>query len=276
VPGGTFFRSYDGLTDYGTQYGESYPATVSPFTLDVYEVTVARFRNFVNAYDSWSKPAVGSGRNPNDPDDTGWASSWDQNLQTNAAALKTQLACSMAGYSGTWTDQPGANETLPITCLDWFTAYAFCVWDGARLPTEAEWNFAASGGSEQRVYPWSSPPTDQTITSDDAVYNADAAMPVGSKSAGMGKWGHLDLAGNADEWVRDWFADPYPTQSCVDCATLSASSWTVERGGTYFYDPDSVSASYRDYATPTPNYVQPWTGVRCARSTANLDAGSSD
>jgi formylglycine-generating enzyme required for sulfatase activity len=246
-----------------------YPATVSPFTLDVYEVTVARFRNFVSAYDSWGKPAAGSGRNPNDPDDTGWVSTWNQNLQVNAAGLKTQLACSMAGYAGTWTDTVGANETLPITCLDWFTAFAFCIWDGARLPTEAEWNFAAAGGGEQRVYPWSSPPQNQTVSSDDAVFGVAAPLPVGSKIAGLGKWGHSDLAGNAEEWVRDWWTDPYPSQTCVDCVTLTTAQWAAERGGSFISNADSVSASFRDYGTAAPSYLQPWTGVRCARSIAN-------
>jgi formylglycine-generating enzyme required for sulfatase activity len=54
------------------------------------------------------------------------------------AALKCQMVPS-------WTDTAGANEALPMNCLTWYAAFAFCVWDGGFLPTEAEWNYAATG-----------------------------------------------------------------------------------------------------------------------------------
>jgi formylglycine-generating enzyme len=268
VPGGTFYRSYDGVTDNGTAYGMDYPATVSPFGLDVFEVTVSRFRNFVAAYPNLDKPAAGSGRNPNDPNDTGWDSTWNVDLQAKTSDLETELACSLSSYVGTWTQSAGANELLPITCVDWYTAFAFCVWDGGRLPTEAEWNFAAAGGSEQRVYPWSSTGS-KAIDSTDAVYHVSAALPVGSATAGAGKWGQLDLAGNAAEWVRDWFLDPYPAPPCVNCASLMPTAYTVLRGGNYLFNMDEVSASYRDESDPTADGISPLSGFRCARSAPN-------
>lgn len=77
----------------------------------------------------------------------------------------------------TWTDAPGANEHLPINDVSWFVAFAFCAWDGGRLPTYAELSFAAAGGSEQRVYPWSVPPTDSTITRTRAAYECGYQPP---------------------------------------------------------------------------------------------------
>src|SRR5580704_6839465 len=55
----------------------------------------------------------------------------------------------------TWTETAGSSENLPITEAHWYAAYAFCIWDGGFLPSEAEWNYAAAGGSDQRAYPWS-------------------------------------------------------------------------------------------------------------------------
>jgi formylglycine-generating enzyme len=272
VPGGTFYRSYDGLTDNGTAYGMNYPATVSPFELDVFEVTVSRFRSFVAAYGNWDRPAPGSGGNPNDQSDMGWDATWTAKLPVTVTDLETELTCSFSSYVGTWTDTAASNELLPITCVDWYTAFAFCVWDGGRLPTEAEWNFAAAGGSEQRVYPWSSPPGNETIGSTDAVYGVAAPLPVGSTTAGVGKWGQFDLSGNAEEWVRDWFVDPYLAPPCVNCASLAPTAYTVLRGGNYIYDADEVSASLRDESDPSAVGITPFWGVRCARGAAVLAA----
>jgi len=62
------------------------------------------------------------------------------------------------------------NPDVPMNCVDWYVAFAFCAWDGSRLPTEAEWNFAASGGTAQRIYPWSTAPG-PVIDSTFAWYN---------------------------------------------------------------------------------------------------------
>ncbi len=170
VPGGTFDRSYDGV-DFKDP---NYPATVDDFYLDKYEITVGRFRAFVNAgMGTQAKPpAAGVGAHPG-INDSGWDSTWNANLVANTAALTTALKCS-ANYQ-TWTDAAGSNESKPANCLDWYTAFAFCAWDGGRLPTEAEWNYAASGGSEQRYYPWSKPATSVTIDASYAVYAGTAA-----------------------------------------------------------------------------------------------------
>ena len=121
----------------------------------------------------------------------------------------------------TWTDTPGNNEALPMVYVTWFEAFAFCAWDGGRLATEAEWNYAAAGGDEQRLYPWGAAEADATR----AVYGcirsscpASIILPVGSKPAGNGKWGHSDLAGSVAEWNFDWYPTTLYKNPCVDCA----------------------------------------------------------
>ncbi|MGB8296266.1 MAG: formylglycine-generating enzyme family protein, partial [Polyangia bacterium] len=197
---------------------------------------------------------------------SGWDSTWNTNLAANTAALRTALKCD-ATYP-TWTDTAGSNESKPVNCLDWYTAFAFCAWDGGRLPTEAEWNYAACGGSEQRYYPWSSPPTSTTISDSYAVYNCDGLcipLNVGSKSPkGDGKWGQSDLAGNVWEWTLDWYAELYP-MPCKNCAALTVPSSRVVRGGDFYNSASYLRSAYRsDY--------DPWfdddfyVGARCART----------
>jgi len=80
-------------------------------------------------------------------------------------------------------------------------------WDGGFLPSEAEWNYAASGGNEQRVYPWSAGPTSTIIDDSYAVYCGNACavgtQNVGYRPKGDGKFGQADLAGNLWERVLD-------------------------------------------------------------------------
>jgi sulfatase modifying factor 1 len=261
VPGGTFDRSYDRVTFTDP----SYTATIAPFSLDVYEVTVGRFRNFVAIYDALGPPTSGSGKNANDPNDMGWNTSWNANMPQTADDLQTELSCSY----GTWTPSAGSNEALPISCVDWFTALAFCIWDGGRLPTEAEWNFAAAGGSEQREYPWGMPNDATEITSDYAIYSTYGFFnpaPVGTAWRGAGKWAHVDLVGNVDEWTRDYFASPYSSTSCDNCADFEVEPLNAVRGGDFIDTLDNVNASVRAASDPTIALVEPTIGLRCARN----------
>jgi len=263
VPGGTFYRSYDGVdfTD------KRYPATVDDFYLDKYEITVGRFRQFVNAGmgTQASPPASGAGANLAIPG-SGWDSTWNTNLPADTTALTAAISCG-APYQ-TWTNTAGSNESQPVNSLDWYTASAFCAWDGGRLPTEAEWNYAASGGNEQRYYPWSSPPTSTTVDDSYAVYcdgSCVGTRNVGSKSPkGDGKWGQSDLAGNVWEWTLDWF-DIYRTP-CGNCADIAdaAAPYRVLRGGNFYYYASNLRSASRNYSNP--RFDDSSLGARCART----------
>ncbi len=264
VEGGSFARGYDGA--YGLD--DTRVATVSDFYLDKYEVTVGRFRAFLGA--GWSTqdnaPPAGAGAHPK-ISDSGWKASWSLQLPADTAAAVTARACDAASP---YRADMGL-ELYPIACVNWYEAFAFCAWDGGRLPTEAEWHYAGSGGSEQRVYPWSDPPNSAQILDVDAVYNLNVTsccsdvprfLGVGSKPAGIGKWGHLDMGGNLTEWVLDWYGDDYPSP-CDDCANLANPGQRVVKGGAWNESAAEVANVSRVQQVPGTRDLR--TGFRCAR-----------
>jgi sulfatase modifying factor 1 len=274
IPGGTFYRSYDVAID-GMYPSTSYPATVGGFRLDKYEVTVGRFRAFVEAGRGTqvAPPAVAVGAHAK-ISGSGWDASWNVALVADSLALIAGIKCNSTGQ--TWTDAPSGNEDLPMSCVTWYEAFAFCAWDGGYLPTEAEWNYAAAGGSEQRAYPWSSPASLMEINCAFANYKIDvpsgtycssgtvgAVDHVGSQSPkGDGKWGHTDLSGNVWEWTLDGYASPYGNP-CIDCANLTPASDRVLRGGNFNDVASTLRGGLRVNFTPVGRSVD--IGIRCAR-----------
>jgi formylglycine-generating enzyme required for sulfatase activity len=201
--------------------------------------------------------------------ETGWVTSDDGNV----APTNANLMC--ATYSSTWTPLAGTQENLPINCVNWPEAYAFCIWDGGFLPSEAEWEYAAAGGSQQRDYPWgtAAPGTANQYAIYGCYYlsgsgscaglTTSAIAPVGTATAGAGLWGQLDLAGNVGEWTMDWFAD-YASPS-TDAANLNASSYRVTRGAYFESAMSDLVSTYRTFLTPS-GLGSNYDGFRCART----------
>ena len=272
VSGGSFDRSYDVASD-NAYPSNAYVATVSDFRLDKYEVTVGRFRAFVNAGKGTTAtaPAANAGARVKIAG-SGWDATWNTSLAADTLTLKTDVKCQQ--MLQTWTDNAGANENRPMNCITWLEAMAFCIWDGGFLPTEAEWNYAATGGDQQRAYPWSDPPgTLTTLDDSHASYNCVShgvcdvtdLAPVGTKPAGDGRWGQSDLAGNLAEWTIDWDASTY-LLPCTDCANVvqDSASARVFRGGSFGNPAATLRAGNREFGSPTTRPV--FVGVRCART----------
>jgi formylglycine-generating enzyme required for sulfatase activity/alpha-tubulin suppressor-like RCC1 family protein len=288
VTGGTFSRSYDGVT---TGYTTSqYKATVSDFRLDKFEVTVGRFRQFVNAAIAGWRPATGAGKHAHlntgnglaasgGGYEAGWNTAWNtaSNFPSTVAGWSAvgALGCNIAADRPTWTSSTGGNEGRPINCLNWYQAEAFCIWDGGFQASEAEWNYAAAGGAEQRVYPWGStaPGTNANLAAYGCYFNGSGTCsgtmniaPVGSIAAGAGKWGQLDLAGNVYEWDLDWYTTPYAETLCANCTYATSSTYRTFRGGSYNQPASQLVTSLRSGTVGAPNGIGDWLGARCARS----------
>jgi formylglycine-generating enzyme required for sulfatase activity len=280
VPGGTFSRTYanDGTGATGT----ADPATISDFRLDKYLVTVGRYRAFVAAWDGGAgyMPPVGSGKHTHlnggkgladGGTPGGYESGWSQSDNKNLAPTSDNLACTSNG--ATWTDSPGDNERLPINCVDWAEAYAFCIWDGGFLASEAEYRYAAAGGSEQREYPWGS--QDPGTNGQYAIFGCNypdgsgtcngiaSLAPVGTAKQGAGKWGHFDMVGDVMEWNLDWFSPSY-VNPCTDCAYVADGEGRVIRDGYFSSGLPTLLVSYRNSLYPTNRFNS--FGLRCARA----------
>jgi formylglycine-generating enzyme required for sulfatase activity len=255
-----------------------HPVTLSPYALDRFEVTVGRFRTFVQSWD-YLPPPEGAGGDPAVAG-AGWRSAWATSLPSSRSELEASFAtCARDGVS-TWTTATGPNETLPINCVDWYLAFAFCAWDAGRLPTEAEWEFAAANGPAATLYPWGQGEPTSELASFGCAYGFDGGRacsladvkPVGSFPGGVNQWGHHDLAGNVFEWTLDAFA-PYAT--ATDDAALGnyadvTDGFRVLRGGCFSCLMADLRATARTASPPgqplTPRQAENGVGFRCART----------
>jgi len=237
IPGGSFnMGSNDGDDDERPVHS----VTVRTFEMSKTAVTFRQYRACVSA----------GGCTPAHVDDgTCWiwnGSKWEQG----------RLPSSFQG------------DEQPVVCVDWDQAQAYARWAGGRLPTEAEWEYAARSGGRDWKYPWGN----ENATCERAVMDdggngcgRNSTWPVCSKPRGNTTQGLCDMAGNVWEWVQDWYHDSY------NGAPTDGSAWErptgsnrVFRGGSWRIIARGVRAANR--FNILPGYRRDIVGFRLARS----------
>ena len=225
---------------------------VSPFYIDMYEVTNADFLAFLTQIT-------------------------DPETACNGYPCLNQVDSRIKVNDGLYTLSPGFAN-YPVTGVNWYGADAYCHWRGAHLPTEAEWEMAASWvveTEEKWLYPWGLKfdsqalnYCDQRCPEEQASRNADDGYgreaPVGSYANGRSPWGVYDMGGNVWEWIEDWYdADYYLGASAADTGGPRSGDTKVVRGGSWF-DTGNFAASIVRFPVP-PTETGDTIGFRCAR-----------
>lgn len=187
----------------------------------------------------------------------------DQYSRCQDAGVCGKIACSSGDYP--------AESVHPVVCVTWDQAAAYCEWAGGRLPTEAEWEYAARGPERAR-YPWgdrfvgtwlnycdANCPLDKRDESFDDGYAGSA--PIGSYPEGKSWVGALDLAGNVWELVADWSGE-YPPGRQVNPSGPASGDRRLARGGSWHASPDHVRSALRTNLAVSE--VSDLVGFRCA------------
>jgi formylglycine-generating enzyme required for sulfatase activity len=254
IPGGSFYMgSDDGLP----LEKPAHQVALEPYCIDEFEVTVEQY-----------KACSDAGRCKR----AGTTNAWDKITDKESKAFDP--LCNIR--------DPVGHSTHPINCVDWDMAEKYCHEQGKRLPTEAEWEFAARG-PDGRKFPWGDDDPGaghlnacgkecvawglKNGIEEKAMYEADDGFantaPVGSFPKGASRYGVKDVVGNVWEWVGDWYGE-YPKEEQKDPKGPATGDERVIRGGGW-------NGSYASWVRPTFRYKDSpmkrsyGIGFRCAK-----------
>ena len=246
IPAGTFEMGSEDAQPW--EHSVVHTVHLDAFYMDVYEVTNAQFKAFLDANPQWLKDNI----------EDRFHNEWEPYLRD---------------WSG--TDYPAGKADHPVMPVNWYAAMAYAEWAGKRLPTETEWEYAARGGLAGKKYPWG-----DTISPADANYSDSDigdTTPVGAYAANG--YGLYDMAGNVWEWCldafdRDFYAASDNSRNPIaggetvqwlreNFTTLPDYSVRALRGGSWSARAQFVRVAQRAWDTTVSAYDSQ--GFRCVR-----------
>ena len=254
IPAGTFEMGSED-EEAGDREKPVHTVHLDAFYMDVYEVTNAQFKAFVDANPDWQKDRI-DGRFHN------------------------------GAYLNLWdgTDYPAGKADHPVLAVSWYAAMAYAEWAGKRLPTEAEWEYAARGGLAGKKYPWGDTMTlaDANYSEYDENWNRIGGIgdttPVGQYAANG--YGLYDIAGNVSEWCldlddSDFYAESHDSRNPIaggksiqwlreNFTSIPTDSRRVPRGGSWFNSTRFLRVTTR--ISNWPRETRGFYGFRCARA----------
>lgn len=221
---------------------------INDFYIDKYEVNVEQYAAFLNRLGTYQKACDN---------------------------VDCTLPRSQAGYTNYLEEQDLGDGTIqyfpmtgfanyPANHISWYGAKNYCQSVGARLPTEAEWEYAARG-TDGRVYPWGNIAPNETL----AIFQSetfDNMKPVDALPDGASPFGVLGMAGSLWEWTSDWYDETYYLESSLDNPQGPETGFArVVRGGAWPYNNQAERIRTSNRYSLTPDFISSTVGFRCAR-----------
>ena len=247
IPAGTFQMGSDDASASDDEQ-PVHTVTLEAFYIDIYPVTNAQYLDFLRANPEWQKDKI----------------------EVKFTSHKYLRHWSAFGY-------PGGKANHPVTYVSWYAAMAYALSEGKRLPTEAEWEYAARGGLAGQTYPWGN-----DIFPYYANYGRDLDDTTAVGQYPANGYGLYDMAGNVREWCFDLYGTSFyagsqdsrnpicgspPPQKLVDLSSLGFSyAPRVLRGGSWKGHPGNLRVANRYRNKPT--YASSHLGFRCVKAVA--------
>ena len=242
VEGGTFIMGNSpghGEDDQQPQHS----VTVNSFRISKYEITNQQFADWLNS--------------SNLVDENGHSYADNKRfifIGTYSGSEPTHIT-----HNGnSFVVEPG-KENYPVTGVSWYGAKAYCEYYGGRLPTEAEWEFAARGGNDSNYFFYSGSNNVEDVAwyyynsenADNSMINGKGTHPVGQKNPN--ELGLFDMSGNVYEWINDWYDENYYSNSpSVNPQGPSSGTYRVLRGGSWDADYPECFVADRSHLAPEP------------------------